>query len=306
MNSIFNQLNDLKKEKNAIILAHIYQRPEIHDIADFIGDSLDLSKKVVATDAETIVFCGVHFMAETAHILNPNKKVLIPDINAGCPMADMITVQELKNFKSKFKNPFVIAYINTSAEIKAHSDICCTSSNAVNILRHVASSNKHLDILFIPDRNLGNYVQKVSGIKINVWNGFCPTHNNFILPEYVLKAKKEHPLAEVLVHPECRPEVIEIANYAMSTGTMCKYIKNSNNKDFIIGTEIGILYRLKKENPNKNFYPVTNLSECPNMKKTTIEKVFDVLKNTKNIVSVNDKIRKKAYLSIYKMLNVPC
>ncbi|MDR1523121.1 MAG: quinolinate synthase NadA [Endomicrobium sp.] len=306
MNSIFNQLNDLKKEKNAIILAHIYQRPEIHDIADFIGDSLDLSKKVVATDAETIVFCGVHFMAETAHILNPNKKVLIPDINAGCPMADMITVQELKNFKSKFKDPFVIAYINTSAEIKAHSDICCTSSNAVNILRLVASSNKHLDILFIPDRNLGNYVQKVSGIKINVWNGFCPTHNNFILPEYVLKAKKEHPLAEVLVHPECRPEVIEIANYAMSTGTMCKYIKNSNNKDFIIGTEIGILYRLKKENPNKNFYPVTNLSECPNMKKTTIEKVFDVLKNTKNIVSVNDKIRKKAYLSIYKMLNVPC
>ena len=307
MNSIVNKLNDLKKEKNAIILAHIYQRPEIHDIADFIGDSLDLSKKVVATDAKTIVFCGVHFMAETAHILNPNKTVLIPDINAGCPMADMITVQELKDFKSKFKNPFVIAYINTSAEIKAQSDICCTSSNAVNILKYIASSNKDLDILFVPDRNLGHYVQqKVSGIKINVWNGFCPTHNNFILPEYVLKAKKEHPLAEVLVHPECRPEVIEIANFAMSTGTMCKYIKNSNNKDFIIGTEIGILSRLKKENLNKNFYPVTDLSECPNMKKTTIEKVFDVLKNTKNIVSVNDEIRKKAYLPIYKMLNVSC
>ena len=289
MNSIVDKLNDLKKEKNAIILAHIYQRPEIHDIADFVGDSLDLSKKVVATDAKTIVFCGVRFMAETAHILNPNKKVLIPDINAGCPMADMITVQELKDFKSKFKNPFVIAYINTSAEIKAQSDICCTSSNAVNILKYIVSSNKDLDILFVPDRNLGHYVQKVSGIKINVWNGFCPTHNNFILPEYVLKAKKEHPLAEVLVHPECRPEVIEIANFAMSTGTMCKYIKKSNNKDFIIGTEIGILYSLKKENLNKNFYPVTDLSECPNMKKTTIEKVFDVLKNTENIVSVRNK-----------------
>jgi quinolinate synthase len=305
MNAIVNELNNLKKEKNAIILAHVYQPSEIHDIADFVGDSLDLTKKVVATDAETIVFCGVKFMAETAHILNPNKKVLIPDITAGCPMADMITVQKLKDFKSKFKNPFVIAYINTSAEIKALSDICCTSSNAVNILKY-ASNNKDLDILFIPDRNLGHYIQKVSGIKMNIWNGFCPTHNNFILPESILKAKKEHPQAELLVHPECRPEVLEIANHVMSTGAMCRYVKNSNNKDFIIGTEIGILYRLRKENPNKNFYHVTDLSECPNMKKTTLEKVLDVLKNTKNIVSVNEEIRKKAYLSIYKMLNISC
>jgi quinolinate synthase len=304
MNAIINKLNDLKQEKNAIILAHIYQRPDVQDIADFVGDSLDLSKKVVITDAKTIVFCGVHFMAETAYILNPNKTILIPDISAGCPMADMITVQQLKEFKSKFKNPFVIAYINTSAEIKAQSDICCTSSNATSILNHTYSTNKDIDILFIPDRNLGHYIQKMSGIKINLWNGFCPTHNNFILSEHVLKMKNEHPQAEILVHPECRPEVIEMANHAMSTGTMCKYVKNSDHKDFIIGTELGILHKLKKENPNKNFYPVTDLSECPNMKKTNIEKIIDVLQNTKNIVSVNDEIRKKAYLPISKMLNI--
>jgi quinolinate synthase len=304
MNSIVNDLNILKKEKNAIILAHMYQRSEVHDVADFVGDSLDLSKKVVTTDAEIIVFCGVYFMAETAYILNPNKKVLIPDISAGCPMADMITLQALKDFKTKFKNPFVIAYINTSAEIKAQSDICCTSSNAVNIVNHIASTNKDLDIIFIPDRNLGYYVQKMSGIKMNIWNGFCPTHNNFILPEHILKARKEHPTAEILVHPECRPEVVEAADYSMSTGNMCKHAKDNTNKSFIIGTETGILYKLKKENPNKNFYPITGLSECPNMKKTTIEKIFDVLKNTKNIVTVSNKIREKAYLPISKMLNI--
>ena len=306
MNSIVNKLNDLKQEKAAIILAHIYQRPEVQDIADFVGDSLDLSKKIVTTDAKTIVFCGVHFMAETAYILNPNKTVLIPDISAGCPMADMITVQQLKEFKSKFKNPFVIAYINTSAEIKAQSDICCTSSNATSILKHTYSTNKGIDILFIPDRNLGHYIQKMSGIKINLWNGFCSTHNNFILSEHVLKMKNEHPQAEILVHPECRPEVIEMANHTMSTGTMCKYVKNSDNKDFIIGTELGILHKLKKENPNKNFYPVTELAECSNMKKTNIEKIIDVIQNTKNIISVNDEIRKKAYLPISKMLNISC
>ncbi|MDR1417744.1 MAG: quinolinate synthase NadA [Endomicrobium sp.] len=304
MNSIINDLNILRKEKNAIILAHMYQRPEVHDVADFVGDSLGLSKKVVTTDAEIIVFCGVHFMAETAYILNPNKKVLIPDISAGCPMADMITVKELNDFKAKFKNPFVIAYINTSAEIKAQSDICCTSSNAVNIVKHVDSTNKDVDIIFIPDRNLGYYAQKMSGVKMNIWNGFCPTHNNFILPEYILKARKEHPTAEILVHPECRPEVIEAADYAMSTGNMCKHVKHNANKDFIIGTETGILYKLRKKNPNKNFYPITDLSVCPNMKKTTIEKIFDVLKNTKNLVTVSNDIREKAYLPILKMLNI--
>jgi quinolinate synthase len=302
MKEIIKKLNELKKEKNAIILAHIYQLPEIHDIADFVGDSLDLSKKAVQTNADTIVFCGVHFMAETASILNPNKKVLIPAIDAGCPMADMITAEKLKDFKSQYKNPVVVAYVNTSAAVKAESDICCTSSNAVNVVKSVAGNKS--DIIFVPDRNLGNYVQKTSGIKMNIWNGFCPTHNNLILPEYVLKAKEEHPHAEVLVHPECRPEVISSADHVMSTGVMCRYVEKSTAKEFTIGTETGILYKLKKDNPDKNFYPVSSFAVCPNMKKITLAKVLDTLTNMKNIVSVPDDIRQKAYSPILKMLEI--
>jgi quinolinate synthase len=306
MNVIAKKLNELKKEKNAVILAHIYQLPEIHDIADFVGDSLELSIKAAQTDANVIVFCGVHFMAETASILSPNKRVLIPDLNAGCPMADMITVEKLRNFKSQFRDPIVISYVNTSAVIKAESDICCTSSNAVNVVKSIVNDNNSddIDILFIPDRNLGNYIQKTSGIKMYVWDGFCPTHNNFILPEYVLKIKKKYPRAEVLVHPECRPEVISFADQVMSTGSMCKYIAKSNRKDFIIGTEIGILYKLEKENPDKNFYPITSLAICPNMKKITLAKVLDALINMKNIVSVPDNIRQRAYNPIAKMLKI--
>ncbi|GHT63099.1 quinolinate synthase A [Endomicrobiia bacterium] len=306
MNEIGEKLNKLKKEKNAIILAHIYQLPEIHDIADFVGDSLELSIKATQTDADVIVFCGVHFMAETASILSPDKKVLIPDAQAGCPMADMITAEQLKNWKAKYKNPVVVAYVNTSAVIKAESDICCTSSNAVNVVKSIASGKnlRNLDILFVPDRNLGSYVQKTSGIKMNIWNGFCPTHNNFILPEYVLKIKEQHPSTEVLVHPECRPEVVSLADHVMSTGVMCRYVQKNFVKDFIIGTETGILYKLNKDNSDKNFYPVTNLAQCPNMKKITLAKVFDALVNMKNIVSVLDDIRQKAYPPIYKMLQI--
>ncbi|GHT44243.1 quinolinate synthase A [Endomicrobiia bacterium] len=306
MNEIGKKLNKLKKEKNAIILAHIYQLPEIHDIADFVGDSLELSIKATQTDADVIVFCGVHFMAETASILSPDKKVLIPDAQAGCPMADMITAEQLKNWKAEYKNPVVVAYVNTSAAIKAESDICCTSSNAVNVVKSIASGKnlRNLDILFVPDRNLGSYVQKTSGIKINMWNGFCPTHNNFILPEYVLKIKEEHPSAEVLVHPECRPEVVSLADHVMSTGVMCRYVQKKFVKDFIIGTETGIIYKLSKDNSDKNFYPVTNLAQCPNMKKITLTNVLDVLVNMKNIVSVPDDIRQKAYPPIYKMLQI--
>jgi quinolinate synthase len=306
MKEIYEELNKLKKEKNAVILAHIYQLPEICDAADFVGDSLELSIKATQTDADIIVFCGVHFMAETASILSPNKKVLIPDIEAGCPMADMITAFQLKNWKAQYKNPVVVAYVNTSAAIKAQSDICCTSSNAVNVVKSVVlgKNSKDLDILFVPDRNLGGYIQKTSGIKMNIWNGFCPTHNNFILPEYVLKAKKEHPNAQVLVHPECRPEVVSLADYVMSTGVMCRHVQKSSIKDFIIGTETGILYKLRKDNPDKNFYPVTSFAECPNMKKNTLAKVFDVLTNMKNIVSVPDDIRQKAYPPIHKMLQI--
>jgi quinolinate synthase len=306
MSEIGEKLNKLKKERNAVILAHIYQLPEIHDIADFVGDSLELSRKAVQTNADVIVFCGIHFMAETASVLSPDKKVLVPDTEAGCPMADMITAEQLKNWKAQYKNPVVVAYVNTSAAVKAESDICCTSSNAVNVVKSVASgkNSKDLDILFVPDRNLGSYVQKTSGIKMNIWDGFCPTHNNFILPEYVLKTKEAHPNAEVLVHPECRPEIFSLADHIMSTGVMCEYVQKSFVKEFIVGTEIGILYKLSKDNPDKNFYPVTNLAKCPNMKKITLTKVVDALANMKNIVSVPDDIIQKAYMPIYKMLQL--
>jgi quinolinate synthase len=306
MKETIKKLNKLKKEKNAVILAHIYQLPEIHDIADFVGDSLDLSRKAVQTNADVIVFCGVHFMAETASILNPKKKILIPNLDAGCPMSDMITVEKLKELKSQYKNPVVIAYVNTSAAVKAESDICCTSSNAVNVVKSVAGDTgaENSNIIFVPDRNLGNYVQKLTGVKMNIWDGFCPAHNNFILPEYLLKAKEEHPHAEILVHPECCPEVTSAANHIMSTGVMCRYIEKSTAKEFIIGTETGILYKLKKDNPDKNFYPVTSLAVCPNMKKITLAKVLDVLANMKNAIHVAEDIKQKAYRPILKMLEI--
>jgi quinolinate synthase len=306
MKEIMKKLNRLKKEKNVVILAHMYQLPEIHNIADFVGDSLDLSKKAMQTKASIVVFCGVRFMAETASILNPEKKILIPDTSANCPMADMITVKKLREFKSQYKNPLVVAYINTSADIKAESDICCTSSNAVNVVKDIAKNhfiNKR-DIIFVPDRNLGEYIQKTSGVKINIWNGFCPTHNNFILPEHILKMKKEHPKAEILVHPECRFEVICLANQAMSTGNMCRYVEKSTANEFIIGTEVGILHKLKKDNPSKKFYPASPLAICPNMKKITLAKVLDVITNIKNVVSVPENIRKKAYPPILKMTKI--
>ncbi|GMO67077.1 MAG: quinolinate synthase NadA [Endomicrobiia bacterium] len=301
MNEIVRELNRLKKEMNAAILAHVYQLPEIHDIADFVGDSLDLSRKAFQVKANIIVFCGVYFMAEIAAILNPNKKVLIPDINADCPMADMITVEKLREFKSQCKNPIVVAYVNTSAAVKAESDICCTSSNAIDVVKSIESDR---EIIFIPDRNLGSYVQKKSGMGMKIWNGFCPTHNNFILPEYILKARREHPYAEILVHPECRPEVISLADHIMSTGIMCRYVKESSAKEFIIGTENGILYKLEKDNPNKNFYSASSLAICPNMKKNTLAKVKDVLVNMKNLISVPENIREKAYYPVLKMLKV--
>ena len=303
MQEITEKLNKLKKEKNAIILAHIYQLPEIQDIADFVGDSLELSRKAAQTDADVIVFCGVHFMAETAAILSPKKKVLIPDTHAGCPMADMITAENLRELKKQYKNPAVAAYVNTSADVKAESDICCTSSNAVNVIKSIDGETKDATIIFVPDRNLGAYAQKMSGRKMVIWNGFCPTHNN-MLPEMVLRVKKEHPEAEVLVHPECRPEVVELADFALSTGGMCKHALSSPKKEFIIGTEAGILYKLQKENPDKKFYPVSSLAVCPNMKKITLAKVTDVLANMKNIVSVPEDIREKAYAPIKRMLEI--
>jgi len=299
MNEIIDRINKLKKEREAIIVAHIYQPPEIQDIADFVGDSLDLSRKAATTDAKTIVFCGVKFMAETASILSPQKTVLLPEIEAGCPMADMIDAAHVRTLKEQYKNHKVVSYVNTTAQVKAESDICCTSANALDIVKSVEG-----DIIFVPDRNLGAYIEKQSGRKMKIANGFCPTHNNFILPDFIIKAKKEHPNACVLAHPECRPEVIELADFAMSTGQMCKYVKESSQNEFIIGTEIGIIYRLQKDNPQKKFYPVNALAICPNMNKINLAKVAAALLENKNIIKVDENISKKAYLPIKKMLEL--
>jgi quinolinate synthase len=296
---MIEQLEQLKKERDAIIAAHIYQPPEVQDIADFVGDSLDLSRKAESTDAKTIVFCGVKFMAETAKILSPKKTVLMPDIEAGCPMADMINAAEVRKLKAQYPKHKVVAYVNTSAEVKTESDICCTSANAVEIVNSVDG-----DIIFVPDRNLGSFVEKKSGKKMIIANGFCPTHNNFILPEFIIKAKTAHPNACVLVHPECRPETIDLADFAMSTGQMCRFILTSPQKEFIIGTENGILHKLQKDNPDKNFYPANELAICPNMKKTNLAKIISALKENKNQIVLTQDIIKKAYMPIKKMLEI--
>ena len=297
MKDIVAKIIELKKKRNAVILVHNYQRPEVQDIADFLGDSLDLSRKAAETRAEVIVFCGVHFMAETASILCPDKTVLLPDMDAGCPMADMITAKELKDLKSRYPGHAVVCYINTSAEIKAESDICCTSSNAVNVVR----SLKDREIIFVPDQNLGDYVSKQTGKKMVLYGGYCAIHCR-ILAADILKARKEHPSAEVLVHPECTPDVVKLADKVLSTNGMVKYAGESAKKEMLIGTEQGIIYRLQKENPGKKFFPVTDKALCENMKKTTLEKVLWSLEDMKNVVRVDGQTAIKAKSAIDKML----
>ena len=293
------KIEKLKKQHNAIILAHNYQLPEIQDIADLLGDSLDLSKKATKTDAENIIFCGVGFMAESAKILNPEKNVIIPDINARCPMAAMVNPEKLIKLKQKHPDAEVVAYINTTAEVKALSDICCTSSNGVRVVKSLSSKK----IIFIPDQNLGNYVKKqVDDKEIIIWPGFCATHQN-IRKTDIIKLKKEHPNAEILVHPECRMEVIDISDYAFSTNGMVNHVKKSDKKEFIIGTEKELCYRLKKENPNKNFYPVKS-AICPNMKKITLDKVLKSLENLEPKIILSDEIMEKAYKPLKRMMDV--
>ena len=294
---IAGKIAELKKKRNAVILVHNYQSPEVQNIADFMGDSLDLSRKAAETDAKVIVFCGVHFMAETASILCPEKTVLLPDLNAGCPMADMITVKELKELKSRYPGHAVVCYINTSAEIKAESDVCCTSSNAVNVVNAV----KDRDIIFVPDQNLGDYVSKQTGKKMILYGGYCVIHCR-ILASDILKARRDHPDAEILVHPECTPDVVKLADKVLSTNGMVRYARESSKKELVIGTEQGIIYRLKKENPAKKFYPVTEKALCENMKKITLEKVLWSLQDMKNIVRVDEQTAVKAKKAIDRML----
>ena len=297
--TIASKINDLKKKNNAIILAHNYQTPDIQDIADFVGDSLDLSLKATKTDAKNIIFCGVDFMAEAAKILNPEKTVIHPDKSAECPMAEMVDAESLSWLIKDNPDAEVVAYINTTAEVKALVDICCTSANGIKIVKSTSSKK----VIFVPDTNLGLYIQRsVPEKEMILWPGICSTHHK-ISKEEILTLKKEHPDAEVLVHPECRLEVIDLADKAFSTNGMVNYVKESETNEFIIGTEKDMCYRLKKENPEKSFYPVTS-AICPNMKKITLEKVLNSLKTLEPKIILPDDIMKKARLSLQKMMDV--
>jgi quinolinate synthase len=297
---LIEDILQLKKERKAVILAHNYQIPEVQDIADFSGDSLGLSQEASKTEAEIILFCGVHFMAETAAILCPEKTVLIPDLNAGCPMANMITLRQLKELKKKHPGAIVVTYINSKAEIKAESDYCCTSSNAIKVIQSIREDK---EIIFIPDKYLGSYVASQTRRNLILWEGFCPTHRR-ILPEDILKRKALYPKAEVLVHPECIPEVIAMADKVLSTTGICKYAKESKSEEFIVGTEIGILHRLKKENPKKKFYPASELADCPNMKLNNLEKILWSLEDLVYKVEVPEEIAQRAKRSIDRMLEI--
>jgi quinolinate synthase len=299
MKEIVDKINRLRKEKNAVILAHNYQLPEVQDIADFVGDSLGLSLEASKTAADLIVFCGVTFMAETAAIVCPDKKVVMPDANAGCPMADMIKAADVRKLKAENPGAIVVAYVNTSAEVKAESDYCCTSANAVKVVEKL----KDKEIIFIPDKYLGDYVSSRTGKKMVLFNGFCPTHVR-ILPEHIAEAKREHPQALVVVHPECLPEVVSIADKVASTGGMVKFAKESPAIEFIIGTEVGIIHRLQKENPSKKFYPATPLAVCPNMKRTTTEKILWSLEEEKTAITVPKETASRAKLAIDRMLQL--
>ena len=294
------RIKELKKKRNAIILAHNYQLPEVQDVADYRGDSLELSRIAAKTDAEIIIFCGVYFMAETASILSPDKKVIMPDINAGCPMANMLKASDLRKLKESHPQAVVVGYVNTSAEVKAELDYCCTSTNAVAIVNALKDKE---EIIFVPDKYLADFVAKKTGRKMIIWNGFCPTHIR-ILPEDVKREKKFHPFAKVMVHPECLPQVVAMADAALSTSQMSKFAKESEAAEFIVGTEIGLIYRLKKDNPKKEFYPASERAVCPNMKRTTQEKIVFALEELKEEVRVPDEIRKRAKKSIDRMLEI--
>ncbi len=298
---ITDKIKKLKQEKNAVILAHNYQRPEIQDIADFVGDSLGLSIEASRTNADIIVFCGVHFMAETAKILSPQKKVLLPDIKAGCPMADMIDAEGLKSLQEKHPTAVTLCYVNTSAAVKAQCDYCCTSSNALKMVQHLLLT--HEEIIFVPDKYLAQYVSAQVGHNFIMWNGYCPTHVK-ILPENIVQAKKRHPQAKVLVHPECKPDLTALADLVASTEKMCGYAQNTSETDFIVATENGIIHRLKKENPAKNFYPAADAAVCPNMKRITVEKVLWSLQDLSFEITVPPDIMDKARLSIERMLQI--
>jgi quinolinate synthase len=296
--SLQGRIKRLLHRRNAILLAHNYQRPEVQDIADFCGDSLELSVKASETDAEVIVFCGVHFMAETASVLCPDKKVLLPVRTAGCPMADMITAKALKEKKQEMSEAVVISYVNTTAEVKAESGICCTSANAVQVANSVDPA---VPILMTPDKNLARYTKKHTDRKISYWDGYCPIHNNLTV-EQVRNVRQAHPEALFLAHPECPPEVLDLADEVMSTSGMIAYTSRSNQREFIIGTETGILYPLSKASPEKVFIPADPNMICADMKKTGLREVLRALEDLGPEVKVPGETREKAKDAVDRML----
>jgi len=298
--NIQQKIEKLKQNRNAVILVHNYQLPEVQDIADYVGDSLELARISSTTTQDVIVFCGVHFMAETAKILNPEKTVLMPDLHAGCPMADMITPDKLQAEKEEHPGAAVVTYINSTAPVKALSDICCTSANGVKVVKSLPQS----EIIFTPDKYLGAYIHRQIPEKtFYLWNGYCPTHMVFTR-ERLLEIKHRHPAAEVLVHPECRVEIQELADAICSTSQMIRHAQQSNTKEFIICTEVGMLYRLGKENPGKTFIPGDAHAICPNMKLTTLEKVLWSLEDNEHRISIDEEIRIKALDAIDRMVAI--
>jgi quinolinate synthase len=289
----------LRTQRRAVILAHNYQRPEVQDIADFTGDSLGLSREAARTDAEVIVFCGVHFMAQTAKLLSPDKTVLLPELEAGCPMADMITPDQLRAFKAQHPGAPVVAYVNTTAEVKAESDICCTSANAIEVVRALEAPK----VLFIPDKNLGRWVQQhVPEKQVICYPGFCPTHQ-YITAEDIQQAQREHPNAKVLAHPECSEEVLALADVVRSTSGMIRYARESQDTEFIVATELGILHPLAKDNPGKRFWPLFS-ALCPNMKLTTLESVRRSLQQNEHVIEIAPDIAARARATVERMVQI--
>lgn len=300
----FKQLTDeitrLKQQRNAIILSHVYQPPEIQEVADLVGDSLELSRRAAATDASVIVFCGVHFMAESAAILSPQKTVLLPEMQAGCPMADTVTAEALRAKKAELPGAQVVCYVNTSAEVKAECDIACTSANAVQVVDSLPADRP---VLFVPDKNLGRYVAKQSGREMYIWDGCCYIHDRLTADD-VLKVKSLHPQALVLVHPECRPEVVELADHVASTTGMLRFARENPAGEYIVCTEKGILHQFNKQCPGKKFYPASDKLVCRDMQSTTLEKVLKALKTLEPQVTVAKEIRERALQCLERMLAV--
>lgn len=295
------EIQRLKQERSALILSHYYQPPEVQDIADFIGDSLELSRRAATTPAKVLIFCGVHFMAETAAVLSPDKTVIIPDLEAGCPLAATITPETLKAKKKQLQGAVVVTYVNTTAAVKAESDIVCTSANGAKVVKSLPPDST---VLFVPDRNLGHWVALQNpGRRIVLWDGYCYVHDQ-IRPADVLQAKKEHPAAPVLAHPECRPEVLALADKVGSTSGILRFAREGTAREFIIVTEEGLLHQLRKENPDKEFHLASPRLVCPNMKRITLDKVLQALQHLEPRVEVPDSIRERAVRAVERMLAI--